>query len=150
MKQKQAMMAQLQQYYSLWREANAVYEEWAKVQGMSLNSVWALYSLHDEAECTATSISKRWMIPKQTVHTLLKDFEKRGYTELAPIPTDKRNKRLCLTSAGKAVADAIVEKLHSVELYAMERMGLEQMKALNDNLAVFLKLFQEGSTSGNV
>ena len=67
---------ELQRYYSLWKDGNAMYEEWAKAHGLSSNGVLVLYSLHnDNGECTQKSISQKWYIPKQTVNTKLKDLQ---------------------------------------------------------------------------
>ena len=37
---------QLQLYYSLWKESNVIYEEWAKSQGLSSNSLLILESFY--------------------------------------------------------------------------------------------------------
>ena len=74
---KAERMEQLQRYYLLWRESNAVYEEWAKEQGLSLNGLLILYSLYEGQEgCTQKQICRQWLIPKQTVSAALKDFFK--------------------------------------------------------------------------
>ena len=71
---------QLQLYYSLWKESNVIYEEWAKSQGLSSNSLLILESFYyDGDQCTQKSISQKWMIPKQTINTILKEFESKGY-----------------------------------------------------------------------
>ena len=57
---------ELHRFYSLWRENNAIYEEWSKAHGLSSNELLFLYSLYeDDNECTQRNISQRWFIPKQ-------------------------------------------------------------------------------------
>ena len=47
------MQMQLQRYYSLWKDCTAMYEEWAKAQGLSSNGVLVLYSFCEgNGECT--------------------------------------------------------------------------------------------------
>ena len=47
------ILEQLQRYYTLWKESNAIYEEWAKAQGLSSNSLLVIYSFYDNSEvCT--------------------------------------------------------------------------------------------------
>ena len=151
MKHDTLMMEQLQRYYALWRESDAMYEEWAKTQGLSLNSLLILYSFYeDSAPCTQKRISQKWLIPKQTVNAALKDFEAKEYIKLIPIETDKRNKQICLTVRGKTYADKIISKLHTMELYVMEQVGLEKMKDMNDWLALFIELFRKGENFKDV
>lgn len=144
MEDKMIMAEQLQRYYMLWRESNAMYEDWSKAHGLSLNSVLILYSFHEDEVCTQKMISQKWVIAKQTVNTILKDFEKQGFVRLIPIDTDKRNKLIRLTPEGKQFADTIISELHTMELYVMDKMGSERMTSLNDNLELFIKLFRQG------
>ena len=41
---------QLQLYYSLWKESNVIYEEWAKSQGLSSNSLLILESFYYDGD----------------------------------------------------------------------------------------------------
>ncbi|HIZ56373.1 MAG TPA: MarR family transcriptional regulator [Firmicutes bacterium] len=151
MNKNMVMLEALHRYYALWRESNAMYEEWAKTQGLSLNSILILYAFYDHGDCcTQKMISQKWTIPKQTVNTILKDFETKGYIELLPMHADKRNKIIHLTPKGKYFCDSIITQLHHMELYVMEKMGIERMTSLNDNLALFIDLFRKGETLGDV
>lgn len=137
---------ELQHYYTLWRECNAVYEHWAKEHGLSLNSLLILYSVCEEDTfCTQKRICQEWLIPKQTVHAVLKEFEERGYIRLTPTENDRRNKQIFLTETGKQFAGDILSELHSNELYITEQMGIENLKSMNENLMLFIKLFRKGA-----
>ena len=135
-------MEQLNRYYSVWQEYNYVYEEWAKSHGMSVNSLLELSAIHEGGnDCTQRKISQRWMIPKQTINMILKEFERKGLVELLPMQEDKRNKLIQFTPAGDEYADGIISKLRKAELYVIEEMGIDRMKLLNDNMALFVELF---------
>lgn len=137
-------MEQLNRYYSVWQEYNYVYEEWAKAHGMSVNSLLVLSAIHEGGnDCTQRKISQRWMIPKQTINMILKEFERKGLVELLPMQEDKRNKLIQFTPAGDEYADGIISRLRKVELYVIEKMGIERMKLLNDNMALFVELFSK-------
>ena len=83
MRKDNNMIIQLQRYYALWKECTAMYEEWSKDQGLSSNGVFALYSFYESnGRCTQKMISEKWNIPKQTVNTILKDFQKKGYIRI--------------------------------------------------------------------
>lgn len=147
MNQNKNVLAELQRYYALWKDSTAMYEEWSKEQGLSSNGVLLLYSFHEEdGSCTQKMLSEKWCIPKQTVNTILKDFEKKGYVEMVSMPNDKRNKQICLTEEGKLYAADIVTKLHEKESYVISQMGIGNIKSMNDNTELFIKLFREGRT----
>ena len=141
-------MEQLNKYYAVWQEYNYVYEEWAKAHGLSVNSLLVLCAVHDGGNgCTQKKISQRWLIPKQTVNMVFKDFERRGFVKLFPLPEDKRNKVIRFTRAGKEYADTIISELRKVELFAVEEIGIERMKQLNENMALFVELFSKAGGS---
>ena len=143
-------LSQLQRYYALWKDCNAMYEEWARAQGLSSNGILILYSFCDrDGTRTQKSISQQWCIPKQTVNTILKDFSAQGYVELSPMPGDRRNKLVRLTPAGQAFAQAVIGKMQRREMYVMERMGPQAIARMNDNLQTFIQLFRQGGTQGN-
>ena len=145
MNENKNVLAELQRYYALWKDSTAMYEEWAKEQGLSSNGVLLLYSFHEEdGSCTQKMLSEKWCIPKQTVNTILKDFEKKGYVEMVSMSGDKRNKQICLTEEGKLYAEDIVTKLHEKESYVIAQMGTDNIKNMNDNTELFIKLFREG------
>lgn len=142
------MIIEWKRYYTLWRECNLMYEEWSKEQGLSMNGYLILYSFYDETGVpTQKSISQKWMIPKQTVNTILKDYMQRGYIETVSMPEDKRNKILKLTESGKAYADEIIGKLQEKELFVMQELGIENMAKMNDIMERFIGFFGKG---GNI
>ena len=136
-------MEQLNKYYTVWQECNNVYEEWAKAHGLSMNSLLIFFSIQeDKQNYTQKAISQKWLIPKQTVNMILKDFEKRGLIELITMQKDKRNKLIQFTTEGKEYADSIISELRKVELFVIEKIGIERMKQLNDTNALFVELFK--------
>ena len=75
-----AFMEQLNKYYAVWQEYNYVYEEWAKAHGLSVNSLLVLCAIYDgEDGCMQKKISQRWLIPKQTINMVFKDFAFKGF-----------------------------------------------------------------------
>ena len=147
MNKNKNVLSELQRYYALWKDSTAMYKEWSKEQGLSSNGVLLLYSFHEEdSSYTQKMLSEKWCIPKQTVNMILKDFEKKGYVEMVPMPNDKRNKQICLTEKGKLYAANIVTKLHEKESYVIAQRGIGNIKSMNDNTELFIKLFREEGT----
>ena len=150
MNNKEEKFEQLQRFYALWREENAMYDDWAKEQGLSSNSALILYALYEAKEnCTQKSISQMWSIPKQTVNTILKEFSANGYIELSADKKDKRNKLIMLTPKGNAYAGKIVESLRKRELFAIDQMGLENITRMNNDTELFISLFKRGGSLEN-
>ena len=150
MNNKEEKFEQLQRFYALWREENAVYDDWAREQGLSSNSALILYTLYEEKEnCTQKSISQMWSIPKQTVNTILTEFSANGYIELSADKKDKRNKLIMLTPKGNAYAGKIVESLRKRELFAIDQMGLENITRMNNDTELFISLFKRGGSLEN-
>ena len=95
-------------------------------------------------------ISEKWNIPKQTVNTILKDFSEKKDTSIWYLMIQTReNKLICLTESGMEYTKDIIEKLHSKEIYVIEKMGLENIESLNDNTELFIRLFKEGDCKKN-
>ena len=140
---KNEALQERHRYYTLWKESNIIYEEWAGSHGLSANSLLVLQSLYDGA-CTQKEISRKWCIPKQTIHTILKDLEAQGYLEW-----DKRNKQIALTPEGASFVDTIITQIQEKELHVIQKMGLERMKRMNDDSELFIKLFREGGVNSN-
>ena len=145
------LMEQLNQYYDAWLQYNNVYEEWAKAHGLSVNCLLVLCAIYDSGNgCTQKKISGQWLIPKQTINMVFKDFERKGFVKLFPLPEDKRNKVIRFTKAGKEYADTIISELRKAELFAVEEIGIERMKQLNENMALFVEVFSKaGGRKGN-
>ena len=140
---------ELHRFYSLWRENNAIYDKWAKAHGLSSNELLFLYSLYEaDNHCTQREISQRWFIPKQTINTILKDFERKGYVKLSSSADDKRNKLIRLTPTGMDYAKSIIEELRAKELYVMQEMGTIRVREMNDSQELFIWLFYEKTQKG--
>ena len=121
-----------------------MYAEWAKAHGISVSCLLTLTAIDEGSEdCTQKKISQRWLIPKQTVNMILKDFENKKLVELFPMQGDKRNKRIQFTAAGREYADTILSELRKVELFVIQKMGIERMHRFSEDGALFIKLFQE-------
>lgn len=147
---KDDLQEQINRYYQIWCDATQLYEKWSKQRGITYNTVLALCTLLSNQEhCTQKMICEQWGLPKQTVNTILKDFEKKGYVSLTSLPSDKRNKRILLTDVGRDYANEISVALNNLDSYAAEKMGLENMKNLNDSLTLYLKYFREAEQNSS-
>ena len=92
----------------------ALYGEWAKAHGMSYNTVMTLYALAQARGCTQKQIAEEWLIPKQTVNTIVKELERQGYVRFEA-GRDLKEKLVCFTEAGRAYAESHLRDLYRIE-----------------------------------
>lgn len=141
----EALRQQLDRYYYLFRELTFLYEEWSKSHGMSYNNLMILSAIYEhQGDCTQKTLRDKWFLPKQTINSILKDFERKGLIQLVQSPDDKRNKFIQLTKPGKQQAEKVVPALRTLELNVLKAMGHEQVECFNDDMACFISLFQKG------
>lgn len=150
MQNPKTIAKQLDQYYELFREMTVMYEEWAKGKGLSGNSVLVLSAIFEYKDaCTQKIISDKWSLPKQTVNSILKEFERKGLIRLIQSPDDKRSKFIHLTKTGARQAENIVSKLRELEMGVLKGMGHEQVDQMNGGMACFVSLFRKGASEKN-
>lgn len=130
-------------YYDFWQRTERIYFEWAKSKGISKFTLYCLYSLYEnENGCTQGEICDRWILPKQTVNTILKGFEDKGYVYFVKKSEDGRCKRVLLTDEGRAYADSIVGELNKIENNIFSMMG-EDGKKWNELNFKFLHCLED-------
>ena len=117
-------------------QSNALYSEWAKQHGITYNMLMILCTVYEKGVCTQKQIAEEWLIPKQTVHTIVKELERRGYVRFRP-GRDQKEKKISFTESGQAYAEEILEKMFQMEDRVMERMGPEMRQALIDSSQAF-------------
>lgn len=117
-----------------------LYGEWAKTHGMSYNTVLTLYALDLGRPCTQKQIAEEWLIPKQTLNTIIKELERQGYVEFQPQP-GKREKLVRFTMAGRAYAQMHLGELYQMEERAMETLPAHLRQALLEGTQAFTDAF---------
>ncbi|MEI3362771.1 MAG: helix-turn-helix domain-containing protein [Oscillospiraceae bacterium] len=72
-----------------------LYAAVSKRHGLSYHTAMTLYALDQDEGCTQKEIAKTWLIPKQTVNTVVKELERQGYVFFQ---TGKRKSRFASPS----------------------------------------------------
>lgn len=140
--------AQMELFNTCFCKVNELYREWAKQNGMSYNTMMTLYALGQQQGCTQKQIADGWLIPKQTVNTVVKELEKRGMVRFEPLPGGKQ-KAVCLTESGQIYADRCLKTLYESEERAMRSLGDALAEAfLRGNLAYAEALEKEVRNHG--
>ena len=120
-----------------------LYRIWAKKNQLNYNALVILYTLDDFKSCTQKQICQWWALPKQTVHGILLDFEKKGYIAITANKENKRERLITLTDSGKEFARAILEPLYKMEENAMEKLGSELRNQLIQSNTRYYELLKE-------
>ena len=116
----------LEEYYAIFIKINGLYSAFARERGLSYHALFILYAIYHSGDgCTPTEISNRWLIPKQTVNSVLRSFDQRGFVRYETCPRDRRGKQISLTPAGREYARPLLEGLYAAETAALEKMGAE-------------------------
>lgn len=125
-----------------------LYRIWAKKHQLNYNALTILYTLSDYKECTQKQICNCWALPKQTVHGILLDFEKKGYITVTTNAENKRERLITFTESGEIFASSILDKLHQMEENAMDKLGEEKRKQLIDSNTKYYELLKEEIENG--
>ena len=83
---------------------DGAYYRWARSTGVTGQTLDLLYALDDGQPHSQKQICEEWLIPKTTVSTVVKACQAAGYLTLEAMPGQGRQRRLCLTPAGRAYA----------------------------------------------
>ncbi len=119
-----------------------LYHDCAKSQGISYNTMTVLYALHQSQPCTQKKISEEWGLPKQSVNTIIRDFQKKGYIELLT-GSNKKEKLVIFTDKGNTFANEILEPILAMEERILQRIGEEESRQVENTMAKFADIFSE-------
>lgn len=125
-----------------------LYRIWAKKHQLNYNALVILYTLNDYKICTQKQICDWWALPKQTVHGILLDFEKKGYISITANEENKRERLITFMDDGRKFASSIIDKLHQMEENAMYKLGDEKRKQLIDSNIKYYELLKEEIQNG--
>lgn len=125
-----------------------LYRIWAKNHDLNYNALVILYTLDDYRTCTQKQICEWWALPKQTVHGILLDFEKKGYITISVSSENKRERLVSFTESGKIFASSILDQLHKMEENAMEKLGDKKRKQLIACNTEYFELLKEEINHG--
>lgn len=125
-----------------------LYRIWAKKNHINYNALLILYTLDDYEVCTQKQICEWWALPKQTVHGILLDFEKKNYITITDNVKNKRERLVTFTKEGKAYAKSLLEPLQNMEEQAMEKMGDEMRHQLIVCNHAYFELLKEEINNG--
>ena len=131
---------QMNDFFAQIYRQNELYDIWAKQNRMKPSTVAVLYLLDQFETCTQGWISKIYLLPKQTIHTVVQELEQAGYLEKVSV-SGRKEKPLRLT------ADKLCG-LYRAEERAAAAMGAEQFAAMVEMTRKFTDSFEKEIRNG--
>lgn len=92
---------------------------------------------------TQRDICDQWSMSKQTVHSILRQFQARGWVTLETRPEDRRSKTVRLTAAGEAAALPLHREIIDHERRVWEALGEDTVDTLMAIQARYIRTFRE-------
>lgn len=118
------------------------YEEYAKSKGLTYMSLEILEDIVESSDgCTQKEICELTHYPKQSVNLIIKGFWESGYVELCEIKSDRRNKKIILTEAGKSYANEMVTPLWEADEKATLALSDKEREELIRLMGIYEKTF---------
>ena len=109
----------IRRYMIITERIDEIYSHFSKAMGMNESELCVLYSLDGEPSLSQRQICEQWLIPKTTLNTIIKKYEKVGYVQFETIPNNRKEMRLRLTEKGKEYAATFLEAVYRAEDRAM-------------------------------
>ena len=131
-------------YNAVWMETSQLYETWARRRGLSFYELLVVLSITETEEAVfQMDICRRFTIPKQTVHAIIKTLADKGWLELEVSEQDRRSRKLCLTAEGREQAAQIVQSLQEHEARVWLRLEVDRAEQLIEYTALYNRYFRE-------
>ena len=134
---------QMKQMNSAISRITEIYAQWAKLKGVSYSMLMVLYSINDLEICTQKDICLYWILPKQTVHSVLVSLDKKGYVKIEQSEKNKKEKNISFTEKGKIFANDILDGICRIEEKVIESMGEKTSSKFVENFMYYCNRFED-------
>lgn len=120
-----------------------------KKRRMSRAELNILYALDDGLEHSQTDLCRNWLVPKTTMNTIIRRWEKEGLAVQVPIRGKRREMTIRLTDPGKAYARTSLDPIYCAEAKALEQTISRYGDTFIDALADFSRNIRAAFTEQN-
>lgn len=122
---------------------SGIYAAVAKQHQLTLNELHFLYSIGRYGATSPTAIGDKWSLPKQTVTSVCKQLDQKGFLIFLPDETDKRSKLIDLSESGKHFIDPIIARLTEAELQVSQQFSMVDFEKLLLNTEIVLTMLDK-------
>lgn len=132
------------QYCKLRDVQFAAYKLYARKHNLTAKELFVLDLIwFSENGCLQSEICERLSATKQTISAIIKKFWKLGYISLTEAETDRRNKIVRLTDAGKEYVQNIIPPAANAEIDAMAELTEKDITELVRLTTIFSNCMKE-------
>lgn len=132
----------MKRYNYLLGETEAAYHELALKAGLSDSAMRILYTICDSGEsCLLRDIRRYCGLSKQTINSALRKLEAEGNLYLEAV--GNKNKKVCLTEEGKALAARTAGRIYEIENDILASWPEEDVRKYLELAERFLCALQE-------
>ena len=96
-----------------------------------------MYALDDGEFHSQREIAEDWLVPKTSVNTIVKRWEKEGYLTMRAIPGKRREMQIMLTDAGREYAKGFLAFVYEAEQRAIEKTVARYSEEFVDAIEFF-------------
>lgn len=124
---------------------DGVYSRQCKEIGIKENTLTLLYALDDGKAYSQKELSEKWLIPKTTLNTIVKECVVAGYVRLEPA-SHNNEKTIRLTDQGQAYAQTVLSPVYQAEHQALVKTLTEFSPEFINALETFTQHLQATAT----
>ncbi len=128
--------------YDYYYASNRFFYKYAKKYGMSDMALFTLHIIYNSKECIQNTLAEKLSLPKQTVCSILNNFENKCYIERKINPKDKRNRLISLTKKGEDFAKPILKDLENIDKKIFKILPTEDIKKYADCQKEMIKFME--------
>lgn len=143
---------QIQEINKSMASVTSLYVMWAKMHDLQFSEFKILFKLASQVGYTQMKLSQEIYIPKQTIHSIILGFIKRGWVDLSFDPSNSKEKVIVVTESGNKYLNDIFQPLLDLEAKVVKQMGsemVEQLIHINLRYAEILKKEIENISGAN-
>lgn len=132
---------------ALYNVDEAYYES-ANRKKLFDSEITVMYAMDDGQPHSQAEICREWLVPKTTVNTIVKRWERLGYVIQEPIPGKRREMQVVLTDAGRAYAKELVTLLYRAEEIALKKTLQQYPEVFIEALECFGNTLRDAFAEG--
>ena len=126
---------------------NELYAVLAKRQGISYNTLLTLYAIDQDQGSTQSQLANIWLIPKQTLNTVIRSLMEKGYVTLKA-GQNQKEKLVYFTQDGQEYASRVLQDVYRMEDQAIAQIGTQQFLRMVEITRDFTLAFEQEVTHG--
>ncbi len=113
--------------------------------GFTYSQFAVLYCLgaSEGGHCTQKIICDKWVLPKQTVYNICKEYKKKGWIVFSESSSDKREKYITLTESGRPYAEKVFSCAEAFSEKVLKNFGKVRTERLYALLSELDKICRE-------